>query len=185
MARHPHLSPDPPTRRAIASFTSYPDTQGAVHYLAARAFPVDTVAIRSRDMRLVELITGQKAQRKATVADSLRYTPAGLVTGSILGLFSSLPVLTTAVWLAVCGLLLSMMQPGGYDLLIDNTVAEQARALLNSPRDLPNHQATPTTCRTTTTAKRHDRPAHSISPRRADEVRTATSRPAARCDKPA
>jgi hypothetical protein len=156
-------------RRAIASFASYADAERAVDHLADKGFPVESVAIVGRGLKLVEQVTGRFSWVDAVVRGALTGAVAGVLVGWLFGLFNWFDPVVNALWLALDGLwfgalvgallgLLMWLPMRGrrdfssvtgmtaerYDLLVDEAVADQAARLLSPLTGLPTTSMTTT-----------------------------------------
>lgn len=147
--------PGAPVRRSIASFQSYADAEQAVDALSDRGFPVERVAIVGRQLELVEQVVGRLDFPRA----ALRGAVGGAVTGALFGWFFGLLSWVTPLigWLllTVYGLIFgaivggaiglmvhamqrgrrdfasaTFMRPATYELMVDETVADEAVRIL-------------------------------------------------------
>ena len=142
-------------REVVASFTAYADAVRAVDTLADRGFPVEHVRIVAHDLRFVEQVTGRETTGRAIARAAL----SGLVFGALFGLLFGLlawrdPVvsgLILALYGAILGAVVgaivgavghrssgggrdfssvAAMQAGGYDVMVDQPHADEARRVL-------------------------------------------------------
>jgi hypothetical protein len=95
-----------PPRRVIASYTTYREAQQAVDRLSDEGFPVEHVAIVAEGLRFVEQITGRMGWGKAALGGTASGATTGLLIGFVFGLLSWFDPLTSAVSLALWGLLI-------------------------------------------------------------------------------
>jgi len=139
-------------RKLVASYESYEEAQRAVDRLSDASFPIDSVDIVGRDLRLVERVTGRLTTGKAALAGAGSGAWFGLFIGLLVGLFTTGPewlglvlggVVIGAAWGAVFGFAahwatrgkrdftsLRTLAAGHYDLMVTEAEAESARALL-------------------------------------------------------
>jgi hypothetical protein len=152
-------APGTPVTRSIATFQHYADAEKAVDALSDRGFPVERVAIVGRDLELVEQVTGRVDYPRA----ALRGAGAGAVTGVLIGwLFAIFAWIVPLIgWLlllvygavlgaivgAVFGVIahalqrgrrdfasVTMTRPRSYELMVDDSVADEALRLLGWER---------------------------------------------------
>lgn len=144
-----------PTRRTIASFSTYREAERAVDILSDHEFPVDRVAIVGRDLEYVEQVTGRMNWVRAALQGAATGALVGVLVGWLFGLFDWFDPIVSAFWLAVDGLwfgalvgaLLGLisylllrgrrdfasvaaMRATRYELLVDEDVADEAVRLL-------------------------------------------------------
>jgi hypothetical protein len=153
----PSVRDHEPARRVIATFDNYAQAEAAVDYLADRRFPVESVAIVGRDLRLVEQVTGRMTYLKAVLQGAASGALPGALIGWLFGLFSWIDPLESSLLLALYGLIfgavlggllnvimyaaqggqrdfsaITAMQPASYDLVVDVDHADQAARELES-----------------------------------------------------
>ena len=138
--------------RLVASYESYEEAQRAVDRLSDASFPVETVEIVGRDLRIVERVTGRLTIGRATLAGAGTGAWWGLFIGLLVGLFTTGPewlglvlggLAIGALWGAVFGFVahwstrgqrdfssLRNLAAGHYDLMVATANADSARALL-------------------------------------------------------
>jgi hypothetical protein len=146
-----------PSRRTIASYTTYPEAERAVDYLSDRGFPVQRVAIVARDLRLVEQVTGRMGYKEAALKGAVSGAFVGVLIGWLFGVFDWFNPLLAAAWLAFQGLWfgavvgaliglfmqwlkrgrrdfdsISAVEADHFDLVVDDDVAAEAATLLAS-----------------------------------------------------
>src|SRR5215471_19154902 len=144
-----------PSRRLVASFSTYEEAQRAVDYLADEKFPVERVAIVGEGLRLVEQITGRLTWWKAALGGLLGGIITGFVLGWLFGVFNFInplvPVVTMALWGLILGAVIgalagmlgyaatggrrdftsvNMIQAEHYNVLVDAEIADDAQRLL-------------------------------------------------------
>jgi len=78
---------DTAPRRAIASFDPYEGAQALVDRLADGRFPVEHVAIKGRDLKIVERVTGRLDAGRASLAGGAPGALAGAASGLLFGLW--------------------------------------------------------------------------------------------------
>lgn len=116
-------------RRPVATYTTYQEAERAVDHLSDQGFPVERVAVIGQDVRLVEQVVGRMNYGRA----ALHGAASGALPGALIG------------WLF--GLLLyalqggrrdfasvRSMEPGRYDVVVDEAVADEAVRLLGGLR---------------------------------------------------
>jgi hypothetical protein len=142
-------------RRTVATYDTYRDAERAVDHLSDNKFPVDQVSIVGRDLRLVEHVTGRLSWGRAALNGAL----SGAVVGGLIGwLFAIFDWFSPAIargWLIVDGLWfgalvgatmglvtyammrgrrdfmsVGAMEASAYDVVVDESVADQAIQLL-------------------------------------------------------
>jgi hypothetical protein len=138
----------------VASFDTYPQAEQAVDHLSDSGFPVESVEIVGRDLRLVEQITGRLTAARAAGAGAATGAWFGLFIGLLVGLFTSGPewiglvlggLVIGAVWGAIFGFAAQWatrgrrdfssargIVAGRYDVTVSGENAERARQLLSS-----------------------------------------------------
>lgn len=151
MSRPAHTTP----RTAVAAFDTYADAEHAVDVLSDRNFPVATVAIVGHGLHSFEQVTGRLTTAGAAWRGALSGAATGLVVSWFFSLLSwvvplvaLLSVLAMGVAIgAVLGLTfatithllqggrrnfssISAMVPDHYEVQVDETAADRARALL-------------------------------------------------------
>ncbi|MCU1651456.1 MAG: hypothetical protein QOK26_3376 [Pseudonocardiales bacterium] len=149
------LEPGAPARRSIASFQNYADAEQAVDALSDRGFPVERVAIVGRDLELIEQVTGRLDYPRAALRGAAGGAVTGVLIGWLFGLLSWINPLISALLLALYGLVFGLivgavlglvvhalqrgrrdfasttfMRPRGYELMVDESVADEAINLL-------------------------------------------------------
>ncbi|HET6259788.1 MAG TPA: general stress protein [Pseudonocardia sp.] len=149
----PHRS----ARRTIASFGRYEDAERAVDRLSDLGFPVERVAIIGQDLQTVEQVTGKMDYPRAAWRGALSGAVPGALIGWIFGLFNWVNPLITAVLLALYGAIIgavigaiigviiyalqrgrrdfasvTVMRPQGYEVVVDDEVADEAARLLGT-----------------------------------------------------
>lgn len=147
-----------PTKRVIGSYATYAAAERAVDYLSDHNFPVAHVAIVGRGLQSYEQVTGRLTLAKAAGYQAIGGAVLGVLFGWILGLFDlvSPPIsgVLLALYGAVAGAILgallglaghaltggrrdfasiSAFRADSYDLLVDDTHADQAAQLLAAP----------------------------------------------------
>ncbi len=143
------------SRRTIESFERYAEAEAAVDRLSDREFPVEHVAIVARDLHFVERVTGRLSVGKAALASAGTGALLGAVLGSFFGLFNWVDPVISALALALYGAALgaivgavvgmaghlatrgrrdfssvSAMEAGGYEVVVDAEVADEAMRVL-------------------------------------------------------
>ena len=142
------------TRRVIASYPTYTAAQQAVDHLSDQHFPVEHVAIVGRGLHSYEQVIGRLTWIKAAGYQAIGGAVLGALFGWILGLFDLVNLVSRmllalygavagAVLGAVLGLIahaltggrrdftsISAFRADSYDLLVDDTHADQATQLL-------------------------------------------------------
>jgi len=142
--------------RTIFTADRYEDAEAVVDRLADLGFPVQHVSIVGRDLRFVEQVVGRLTASKVALGGG----GSGLVLGAALGLLfgawlshDGTSLLAILLYWAVVGALLgatialcgyaldgghrnftsvSSMQPGGFDVLVEDAFADEAWRLLGS-----------------------------------------------------
>lgn len=140
-------------RRSIATFNRYPDAQQAVDFLSDEGFPVQHVSIVGEGLRIVEDVTGRKGYVQAAIGGAT----SGAIVGALVGLtFGLIMPFVSAVmlglyWLvlgAIAGVLVGLVshaltrgrrdfasagrvEATSYHVVVDQSVADQARGLLD------------------------------------------------------
>jgi hypothetical protein len=155
----PVLNPISAAWNTVARFEDYDSAQRAVDRLSDDGFPVDKLDIVGSGLRLVERVTGRLTRARATEAGALSGLWAGLLVGTLLGLFTSghsfLAVIVTGAalglaWGAIFGYL-AHARTGGrrdfssvrgltathYDLVAREGTADRARLMLGDAGLLP------------------------------------------------
>ncbi|MFI8073858.1 general stress protein [Streptomyces sp. NPDC086033] len=142
-------------RRTVASYPIYQEAERAVDHLSDRGFPVERVAIVGQDVRLVEQVTGRMGLGGAALHGAASGALPGALIGWIFGLLNWLDPVVSGLLLALYGLVfgalvgallgllvhaaqrgrrdfasVSFMQPGRYDVVADDAVADEAVRLL-------------------------------------------------------
>lgn len=143
-------------RRVVGSFNEYADAELAVESLSNRGFPVERVTIVGHDLQLVERVLGRVGYREAMLRGASGGALTGVLIGWLFGLFNWIDPILTGALLAFDGLVFGaivgaalgalvhraqkgrrdfasvrVMQPSGYEVLVDSEVADQALDLLN------------------------------------------------------
>ncbi|MEY2476876.1 MAG: hypothetical protein QOG87_2191 [Actinomycetota bacterium] len=146
-------------RRTLATFENYADAQALIDRLSDGGFAVDRLMIVGRDLRLVERVTGQLDAGRSALAGAAAGSAMGGLFGLLFGVaFTHDGVSLLAIvlyWLVsgagfggLFGLLASVLTGGRrdfmsetglradrYEVLVDESVAEEAERLLGaSPR---------------------------------------------------
>ncbi|MFL5998799.1 MAG: general stress protein [Streptomyces sp.] len=142
-------------RRTIASYPTYQEAERAVDHLSDQGFPVERVAIIGQDVRLVEQVTGRMGLGGAALHGAASGALPGALIGWVFGLLNWLDPVVSGLLLAWYGLVfgalvgallgllvhaaqrgrrdfasVSFMQPGRYDVVADDAVADEAVRLL-------------------------------------------------------
>ncbi len=155
----PVLNPISAAWNTVARFEDYDSAQRAVDRLSDDGFPVDKLDIVGSGLRLVERVTGRLTRARATEAGALSGLWAGLLVGTLLGLFTSghslLAVIVTGAalglaWGAIFGYLAHARTRGQrdfssvraltathYDLVAREGTADRARLMLGDAGLLP------------------------------------------------
>ena len=145
-------------RRTIASYTTYQEAERAVDHLSDQGFPVERVAIIGQDVRLVEQVTGRMGYGGAALHGAASGALPGALIGWVFGLLNWLDPVVSGLLLALYGLVfgalvgalfgllvhaaqrgrrdfasVSFMQPGRYDAVSDDAVADEAVRLAELP----------------------------------------------------
>ena len=105
-------------RRAVASYSSYRDAEGAVDYLADRNFPVEHVAIVGRDIKFVEQVTGRTSWGDAALKGVLTGGIVGLLIGWLFWAFNWFDPIVTPGWLVFDGLWFGVVVGGLFGLAV-------------------------------------------------------------------
>jgi hypothetical protein len=141
----------------INSYADYPAVERAVDLLSDRGFPVQTVRVVGRDVRIVEQITGRLTPWRAAGAGALSGMWFGAMIGLVLGLvtpyvFAPLlwGVLLGAVFGAVFAGVAQLatrgrrdfastrgMVAGSYELIVAGDTYQRAVAILSQAGELP------------------------------------------------
>jgi hypothetical protein len=147
------------SRVVLGTFTSYPEAQRVVDYLADRRFPVERLTIVGRDLEYVEQPTGRFGYPEAITRGSLIGGVLGALVGWVFGLFSWVDPLVSglalafngliigSIWGAISGGLLHLLSRGRrdfrsvtsvrakrYEVLVDSEVADEAARMLSEFR---------------------------------------------------
>src|SRR5579859_2136223 len=85
----PLLNPVSAAWNTVARFDDYESAQRAVDRLSDDGFPVEKLDIVGSDLRLIERVTGRLTTMRAAGAGALSGLWAGLLIGTLLGLFTS------------------------------------------------------------------------------------------------
>ena len=85
----PVFNPISAAWNTVARFEDYESAQRAVDRLSDDGFAVDKLDIVGSGLRLVERVTGRLTRARATGAGALSGLWAGLLVGTLLGLFTS------------------------------------------------------------------------------------------------
>lgn len=145
------------TRAIVASFPDYRKAEWAVDALSDRGFAVERLAIVGANLQSVEQITGRRGYGRAAAEGFASGAIIGVLVGWLLGLFSLVAPLTSAVILGLWGLVIggvigaivglighalsggrrdfssiSTMRAERYDVLAEPAVADEARRMLES-----------------------------------------------------
>lgn len=99
----------PPSRRVVASFSSYPLAQQAVDYLSDDGFPVEHISIVGSDLRYVEQVTGRRSYGRAALDGAASGAVIGALIGFLFGLFSIVDPVTSGLVLALWGLVFGLV----------------------------------------------------------------------------
>jgi hypothetical protein len=151
--------PTHPSRRPVASFTTYEGAEHAVDYLSDQGFPVQQTAIVGHDLQWVEEVTGRLTYLGAALHAAGAGALTGLLIGWIFGLLSWISPLIAGGLLALYGLVfgaivgailgllfhalqggrrdfssVQMTRPSRFELLVDSEVADRAARLLGQER---------------------------------------------------
>lgn len=97
---------DTTTRTVVASYPDYAGAQYAVDALSDRRFPVDRLAIVGAGLQLFEQVTGRRGYGKATAEGLVTGAVVGLAVGWLLGLFTVVQPLVSAIVLGAWGLVI-------------------------------------------------------------------------------
>jgi hypothetical protein len=138
--------------RSLGVYEQYADAQRAVDFLSDQQFPVQNCMIVGTELKQVERITGRLTYGRAALAGLASGAWMGLFIGLLLGLFADddafLSVLATGIGIGLLfGLItgvagyaatggrrdftsVSQVVATRYEVLVEHTVAEQARELL-------------------------------------------------------
>jgi uncharacterized membrane protein len=152
-----HTNPETAARRVIASYPTYAAAEQAVDHLSDQHFPVEHVAIIGRGLHSYEQVIGRLTWVKAAGYQAIGGAILGALFGWILGLFDLVNPLVSALLVALYGAIagavlgaflgviahaltggrrdfasVSVFRADSYDLLVDDTHAEQATRLLNA-----------------------------------------------------
>jgi hypothetical protein len=150
----PALAGGRDTGEVVASYGTYPEAEKAVDHLSDSGFPVESVEIVGRDLRLVEQVTGRLTTARAAGAGAATGAWFGLFIGLLVGLFTSGPewiglvlggLVIGAVWGAIFGFAAQWatrgrrdfssargIVAGRYDVTVSRENADRARQLLSS-----------------------------------------------------
>lgn len=90
-------------RRVVASFPSYDRAQQAVDTLADQRFPVEHLSIVAHDVRIVEHVTGRRGYTSSLMQGTSTGAVVGGAMGFLLGLFSLVDPLASAIVVAIWG----------------------------------------------------------------------------------
>ncbi|MFJ1543268.1 general stress protein [Micromonospora chalcea] len=141
----------------IASYPTYTDAEQAVDHLSDQHFPVEHVAIVGRGLHFYEQVLGRRTLAKAAGYQAAGGAILGALFGWVLGVFDLIDPLVSGLMLALYGAIAGAITgavlgvtahalPGGrrdfasisafradsYDLLVDESHAEQAAQRLNA-----------------------------------------------------
>ncbi len=155
----PLLNPVSAAWNTVARFDDYESAQRAVDRLSDDGFPVEKLDIVGSGLRLVERVTGRLTSTRAAGAGALSGAWAGLLFGTLLGLFTSghsfvAVALTGAalgvLWGAVFGYVAHARTKGqrdfssvrglaatNYDLIAREGSVDRARSMLSEAGLLP------------------------------------------------
>jgi Heat induced stress protein YflT domain len=153
------LDPVSAAWNTVARFDDYESAQRAVDRLSDDGFPVEKLDIVGSDLRLIERVTGRLTRGRAAAAGALSGVWAGLLFGTLLGLFTSghsfFAVAATgaalgAAWGAVFGYVAHASTKGRrdfssvrqlvatrYDLIAREGTVDRARTMLGEAGLLP------------------------------------------------
>jgi hypothetical protein len=145
-------------QRVIASYPTYAAAEQAVDHLSDQRFPVEHVAIVGRGLHSYEQVIGRLNWAKAAGYQAAGGAILGALFGWILGLFDLVNPLVSGLLLALYGAItgavlgaalgaaahaltggsrdftsISAFRADSYDLLVDDTHAQQATQLLTGP----------------------------------------------------
>jgi hypothetical protein len=138
---------------SLGVYDSYEQAQRAVDCLSDNAFPVQNVAIVGTDLKSIERVTGRLSRGKIAMAGAISGLWLGMFVGIAFALFSkdaqlgfviAAPLLGALLGLAWSQLGFTAATRGGtrdfssvsqvvatkYELLVEHTLAAQARELL-------------------------------------------------------
>ena len=157
-----HTTPSP-AQRVLASYPTYAAAEEAVDRLSDHGFPVEHVAIVGRGLHSYEQVTGRMTWLRAAGREAVGGAVLGALFGWILGLFNLVDPLVSGALLALWGALtgavigailgvaghaltggrrdfasISAFRADSYDVLVDDTHADQADRLLAAP-GAPRH----------------------------------------------
>ena len=157
---------DSTPRRTIASFSSYSEAEAAVDKLSDSGFPVERTQIVGRNLEFVEQVTGRTGYGEAALRGALTGALTGLLIGWLFAIFDWFDPIVASGWLifdaiwfgTVVGLifgLISHAMLGGrrdfssvpgmraehYEVLVDEQLADEARALLSGDTVAPPRAA--------------------------------------------
>lgn len=143
-------------RKTLASFNTYAEAVQAVDRLSDQGFPVEHARIVAHDLTFVEQVTGRETTAQAVVRAALSGLVFGALFGLLFGWLAWRDPVTSGLVLAVYGAILgalvgaiggavghrsrggrrdfssvTAMQAGGYDVMVDQALCEQARRMLS------------------------------------------------------
>jgi hypothetical protein len=144
-------------KTAVVAFDSYAEAEKAVDYLSDKGFPVQHTKIVGVGLRLVEHVLGRLTYARAAGLGAATGAWFGLLFGIFLAVFTTgvvwwlATILWALLWGAVAGAsfgLVAHALTGGrrdfmstsqlladrYEVLVDNSHADQARELLTAHR---------------------------------------------------
>jgi Heat induced stress protein YflT domain len=150
-----HTTTTTTAQRVIASYPTYTAAEQAVDHLSDQHFPVDHVATVGRGLHSYEQVIGRLTWVKAAGYQAIGGAVLGALFGWILGLFDLGSPLVSGFLLALCGAIvgavlgavlgvvahgltggrrdfasISAFRADSYDVLVDDTHADQAAQLL-------------------------------------------------------
>ncbi len=141
----------PPSRKTVATYSSYAEAQRAVDYLSDNAFAVERTAIVAEGLRFVEQVTGRLNWGKVLLNGSGSGALTGVLIGLVFGLLSLVPILTFVLYGLIVGAIsgaifaaigygmsrgqrdfssVRNMDAERYNVMVDDEVAGEAETLL-------------------------------------------------------
>ena len=155
----PTINPVTAAWNTVARFDDYETAQRAVDRLSDDGFPVEKLDIIGSELQLVERVTGRLTKARAAGAGAITGLWAGLLIGTLLGLFTTghswLGVIVAAtgfgaLWGAVFGFAAHAARRGQrdfssvraltarhYDLIARDGLVDKARTMLDEAGLLP------------------------------------------------
>ncbi|GGQ38166.1 general stress protein [Couchioplanes azureus] len=147
-----------PAQQVVGSYPTYQAAEQAVDYLSDHRFPVQHVTIVGRGLHSYEEILGRLTLPKAAGMQAAAGALLGALLGWLLGMFDLVNPLVSGAMLALWGALIGAVLGGiggavahaltggrrdftstiafradSYEILVDDTYADQARRLLTHP----------------------------------------------------